>query len=276
MKSPNEILKQQIEEVLKQLEHKDSLRVEIERLKLLSSALESGEYPPIVNNILYYSFNTALTKLFELKEYLKNRDNEIELYYLLREANTATEAYISSLKGSRRKEIIQLSLPIYLSVIVYLLGVITDPVEINILTLLLGIIGAGLTYLTIIGGYAVIIGASLLNIAVNLLAQGLKSLGSVVIHLLILVSAVTYVYIMFSLKSEKYREKLNKLFADTSQVIEKVAEPANMLEVEELLKEVSATPSGLAKQLLRYKASVMIMNGFRPEELKKTLSKYVY
>ncbi|WP_448577716.1 hypothetical protein [Thermosphaera sp.] len=276
MKSPNEILKQQIEEVLKQLEHKDSLRVEIERLKLLSSALESGEYPPIVNNILYYSFNTALTKLFELKEYLKNRDNEIELYYLLREANTATEAYISSLKGSRRKEIIQLSLPIYLSVIVYLLGVITDPVEINILTLLLGIIGAGLTYLTIIWGYAVIIGASLLNIAVNLLAQGLKSLGSVVIHLLILVSAVTYVYIMFSLKSEKYREKLNKLFADTSQVIEKVAEPANMLEVEELLKEVSATPSSLAKQLLRYKASVMIMNGFRPEELKKTLSKYVY
>ncbi|QOR94274.1 hypothetical protein IMZ38_06575 [Thermosphaera chiliense] len=276
MRSPNEILKQQVEEVLKRLGDKDSLRKEIERLKHLSSVLESGEYPPIVNNILYYSFNAALTKLFELKEYLKSKDNEIELYYLLREANTALETYVGSLRSSRRREIIQLSLPIYLSVIVYLIGAITDPVDINILTLVLGILGAGLTYLTIIGGYVAIISASLLNIAITLLTQGLKSLGNVVIHLLILVSAVTYVYIMFSLKSEEYREKLNKLFTDTSQVIEKVAEPADKREVDELLKEIQATLSVPTKQLLSYKASVMVMNGFRPEELKKILSKYVY
>jgi hypothetical protein len=275
MKSPNEILKQQVEEVLKRLGDRDSLRREIERLKHLSLALESGEYIPIVNNILYYSFNAALTKLFELKKYLKNRDNEIEIYYLLREANTALEAYVGSLKSSRRRETLQLSLPIYLSIIVYLLGGITDPVEINILTLIIGVLGAGLTYFTIIGGYVAIISASLLNIIVSLMTQGLGSLGSVVIHLLILVSAVTYVYIMFSLKSEEYHEKLNKLFTDTSQVIEKVTEPADKRELEELLKDIPSN-SGLAKQLLSYKASVMVMNGFRPEELRRILSKYVY
>jgi hypothetical protein len=275
MKSPNEILKQQVEEVLKRLGDKDSLRKEIERLKHLSLALESGKYIPIVNNILYYSFNAALTKLFELKEYLKNRDNEIEIYYLLREANTALEAYVGSLKSSRRRETLQLSLPIYLSIIVYLLGAITDPVEINILTLIIGVLGAGLTYFTITGGYVAIISASLLNIIVSIMTQELGSLGSVVIHLLILVSAVTYVYIMFSLKSEEYHEKLNKLFTDTSQVIEKVTEPADKRELEELLKNIPSN-SGLAKQLLSYKASVMVMNGFRPEELKRILSKYVY
>jgi len=275
MKSPNEILKQQVEEVLKRLGDKDSLRKEIERLKNLSLALESGEYLPIINNILYYSFNAALTKLFELKEYLKNRDNEIEIYYLLREANTALEAYVGSLKSSRRRETLQLSLPIYLSIIVYLLGAITDPVEINILTLILGVLGAGLTYFTITGGYVAIISASLLNIIVSLMTQGLGSLGSVAIHLLILVSAVTYVYIMFSLKSEEYHEKLNKLFTDTSQVIEKVTEAADKRELDELLKSIPSN-SGLAKQLLSYKASVMVMNGFRPEELKRILSKYVY
>ncbi|MEM0377844.1 MAG: hypothetical protein QXP68_02355 [Thermosphaera sp.] len=277
MTSPNEILKKHVEDVLKQLEKREALRSEVEELKALSSSLETVDFPPIINGVLYYSFNSTLAKLYELKEYLKNKTNDIELYYLLREINSALRFYVGSAKNYHKKEMVQLSLPVYLSIVVYVLSFIAEPVDRNIVTLILGALGVGLTFFNVIGAYATVIIASLVNVIILLGFTGLSSLNSIVIHLLIIISSVTYIYIAFSMRSREYREKLSKLLTDVSNVIERVVEPSDKHEVEKLLNEVIfGNQSGSSRKLISYKASVLIMNGYSLDEVRKIISRYIY
>jgi len=269
----NPVLSEIARDIKHVLEEAKSLGVPEQRLSRVENilkSLEEARTPLLVTRDLlnYYAYLNSLIQ--ELEAGLRSGIGEFEINVFLDKIEEGLTELAGIIGRSYLREKIQLSIPIAMALLSYTLLTVLDPSAPNIVSLALSAIGAGIFYFSTLGGLLSVIATVTSNILLSIVLNELH-LDLLVLETLILVSTVFHIYIVREATSRNYVEKVFGSIHSINSLVSSYIRHANVNDVSNLLNTIANSSATGLTELLRYKAAVMLMNGYSIEDVRKTL-----
>jgi len=242
----------------------------VSRVENILKSLEETRAPLLVTRDLlnYYAYLNSLIQ--ELEAGLRSRIDEFEINVFLDKIEEGLTELAGIIGRSYLREKIQLSIPIAMALLSYTLLTVLDPSAPNMVSLALSAIGAGIFYFSTLGGLLSVIATVASNILLSIVLNELH-LDLLVLETLILVSTVFHIYIVREATSRNYVEKVFGSIHSINSLVSSYIRHANVNDVSNLLNTIANSSATGLTELLRYKAAVMLMNGYSIEDVRKTL-----
>jgi len=242
----------------------------VSRVENILKSLEEAKAPLLVTRDLlnYYAYLNSLIQ--ELEAGLRSGIGEFEINVFLDKVEEGLTELAGIIGRSYLREKIQLSIPIAMALLSYTLLTVLDPSAPNIVSLALSAIGAGIFYFSTLGGLLSVIATVASNILLSIVLNDLH-LDLLVLETLILVSTVFHIYIVREATSRNYVEKVFGSIHSINSLVSSYIRHANVNDVSNLLNTIANSSATGLTELLRYKAAVMLMNGYSIEDVRKTL-----
>jgi len=242
----------------------------VSRVENILKSLEEAKAPLLVTRDLlnYYAYLNSLVQ--ELEAGLRSGIGEFEINVFLDKVEEGLTELAGIIGRSYLREKIQLSIPIAMALLSYTLLTVLDPSVPNIVSLALSATGAGIFYFSTLGGLLSVIAAVASNILLSIVLNDLH-LDLLVLETLILVSTVFHIYIVREATSRNYVEKVFGSIHSINSLVSSYIRHANVNDVSNLLNTIANSSATGLTELLRYKAAVMLMNGYSIEDVRKTL-----
>jgi len=259
-----------IKHVLEEAKHLGVPEQRVSRVENILKSLEDTRAPLLVTRDLldYYAYLNSLIQ--ELEAGLRSGIGEFEINVFLDKIEEGLTELAGIIGRSYLREKIQLSIPIAMALLSYTLLTVLDPSAPNIVSLALSAIGAGIFYFSTLGGLLSVITAVAFNILLSIVLSDLH-LDLLILETLILVSTLFHIYIVREAISRNYVEKVFGSIHSISSLVSSYIRHANVNDVSNLLNTIANSSATGFTELLRYKAAVMLMNGYSVEDVRKTL-----
>jgi len=269
----NPVLSEIARDIRRVLEEAKRLGVSEQRLSRVGNILKSIEdarSPLLVTRDLlnYYAYLNSLIQ--ELEAGLRSGVGEFEINVFLDKIEEGLTELAGVIGRSYLREKIQLSIPIAMALLSYTLLTMLDPSVPNIVSLALSATGAGVFYFSTLGGLLSVIATVASNILLSIVLNDLH-LDLLILETLILVSTLFHIYIVREATSRNYVEKVFGSIHSINSLVSSYIRHANVNDVSNLLNNIANSSATGLTELLRYKAAVMLMNGYSVEDVRKTL-----
>jgi len=259
-----------IKRVLEEIKRLGVPEKRVSRVENILKSLEETKAPLLVTRDLlnYYAYLNSLVQ--ELEAGLRSGIGEFEINVFLDKIEEGLTELAGIIGRSYLREKIQLSIPIAMALLSYTLLTVLDPSVPNIVSLVLSATGAGIFYFSTVGGLLSVIATVASNILLSTVLNDLH-LDLLVLETLILVSTVFHIYIVREATSRNYVEKVFGSIHSINSLVSSYIRHANVNDVSNLLNTIANSSATGLTELLRYKAAVMLMNGYSIEDVRKTL-----
>jgi len=269
----NPVLSEITRDIRRVLEEAKRLGVSEQRLSRVGNilkSLEDARSPLLVTRDLlnYYAYLNSLIQ--ELEAGLKSGVGEFEINVFLDKIEEGLTELAGVIGRSYLREKIQLSIPIAMTLLSYTLLTMLDPSVPNIVSLALSATGAVVFYFSTLGGLLSVIATVASNILLSIVLNDLH-LDLLILETLILVSTLFHIYIVRETTSRNYVEKVFGSIHSINSLVSSYIRHANVNDVSNLLNTIANSSATGLTELLRYKAAVMLMNGYSIEDVRKTL-----
>jgi len=269
----NPVLSEIARDIRRVLEEAKRLGVSEQRLSRIGNilkSLEDARSPLLVTRDLlnYYAYLNSLIQ--ELEAGLRSGIGEFEINVFLDKIEDGLTELTGVINRSYLREKIQLSIPIAMALLSYTLLTMLDPSVPNIVSLVLSATGAGIFYFSTLGGLLSVIATVASNILLSTVLNDLH-LDLLVLETMILVSTLFHIYVVREATSRNYVEKVLGSVNSINSLVSSYIRHANASDVSNLLNTIADSSATGLTELLRYKAAVMLMNGYSIEDVRKTL-----
>ncbi|MGC8954121.1 hypothetical protein [Desulfurococcus amylolyticus] len=243
----------------------------ISRIEEMIKALNSTRTPQIVARDLFNTYAGFISLVKELESGLDKGVDELEIYVFLDKIEEKLAEFINITRKSYVREKIQLSLPLLMTTISFALFILIDPVIPDIISLGFSILGMSIFYFNSTLGLLSVVANIVLNIMLSLYLNELR-LDILFLEVIIAFSAVLHIYIIRESSSVGYIDQVVKSLKAVDTLVASYIKPMDVSAVASLLSTIQSHYStDKIAELFRYKAVVMLMNGYSIEEVEKSL-----
>lgn len=237
------------------------------RLKL------SGVRAPVIASrglIEAYTYVQAL--IGELQMLLDSGAGLLDAYVLLNEVSERLDVFAEAARRSYVREKIQLSIPLVMAVSLQALSLLSGFKPPSVLSILVLAAGAVAYYFNTLAGLVFTAAGISLGIASTLVLYGGMPLDELLLELIVLLSAILHIYILLEAGGVQYRQRVSEVLKALDTIIMDSIKPSDPKALTGFLSSLlEQYKGGSIAELARYKAVVMLMNGYSIEEVRRTL-----
>jgi len=259
-----------------------------DKLNNLKDRLKSSTQIMVYNRGIIMRYMDLYNKLDELMQVMQKTDltaEEIKTVY--DEAINSIEMYLNELKKQAFREELMLSTPIYTSIVIYLINLLslfpeTVPVASLSVALTLSILSALVFRRTRFVSYIILTLSGLIALNSSLTTgNGITIHYSALVYVLIIITSIVYMQTIRTVSSKMYQDRIREVASELSKLAKKLEKKPeeDRLKINELYEKALKIFNKLygedGRKLLEYKINIMMMNGTsREEALKKIISLY--
>ncbi|WP_048078662.1 hypothetical protein [Desulfurococcus mucosus] len=242
----------------------------VQRVENLLNALNAVRMPQVVTAELFRAYMYTVPLIKELEAGLQAGSGELEVYMLLDRIEEKLMGLGEAARRSYIKEKLQLSIPVLMSLASYALFTMAEPTPLNTASLLASLAGVLLFYINTFAGLLSVVAVAFSSALLSALMNELR-IDVLMLEAMIAVSALLHIYIVRESRSTRYVDRVARSLQSVDSLVASYLKPADAGSVASLLNTVISRRTGGIPELLRYKAAVMLMNGYSVEEVEKRL-----